>query len=91
MNAVVYRRNNPEGHGSWRPRSLTDMRGARFPDEYHEHLVLAAESIADVFDQYESKLGDIIVLGDGDEREVFAAAPFGWETVKFGREWRSPD
>ena len=88
---MVYRRNKPEGHGSWRPRSLTDMRGARFPDEYHEHLALDAGSIADVFDEYKSKLGDVIVMGDGDERECFVAAPFGWEAVKFGREWKSPD
>jgi len=91
MKAVVYRFDTSEAHGSWRPRSLTDLRGARFPDEYHEHLVLDAESIADVFDQYESKLGDVIVMCDGDQREVVVAAPFGWETVKFGREWRSPE
>jgi hypothetical protein len=67
------------------------MRGARFPDEYHELLALFADCIDQVFDQYESKLGDVIVWGNGDEREIFVAAPFGWERVKFGRECRSPD
>lgn len=91
MRAVVYRHDKLEGHGSWRPRSLTDMRGARFPDEYHVFCALDAESIAHAFDQYESELGDVIVLGEGDDKDAFVAAPFGWESVKFGQEWRSPE
>jgi hypothetical protein len=67
------------------------MRGARFPVDYYEFLILEGESLAGVFGQYDSKLGDVIVMGDGDEREVFAAGPCGWEALKFGREWRSPD
>lgn len=89
--AVVYRLNQLEGHGSWRPRSLNDLRGARFPDDYHKILILAAESIEHAFDQFESQLGDVISLGEGDERAMYVAAPFGWELVKFGREWRSPE
>lgn len=91
MKAVVYRLNQPEGHRSWRPRSLVDMRGAFFPEQYHELLVLDAESIGHAHDQYESKLGDVIFLGEGDDIEAHVAGPLGWELVKFGRAWRSPD
>ena len=91
MKAVIYRLNQLEGHGSWRPRSLVDMGGAIFPDEYHELLVLDAESITHAFDQYPSKLGDVVFLGEGEELEAYVAAPFGWELVKFGREWKSPE
>jgi hypothetical protein len=92
MRAVVYRLCQFEGHGSWRPRSLTDMRGARFPDAYHEWLVLDAESIDQVFEKYDSRLGDVIFLGDNEEEWLaYVAAPFGWEMVKFGKEWKSPE
>jgi hypothetical protein len=90
MKAVIYRLNNAAGHGSWRPRSLVDARGAFFPDEYHELLALDSESVASVFDQYPSQLGDVVFFGEGDVLEAFVAAPFGWEIVKFGREWKSP-
>jgi len=90
MKAVVYRPNQLRGHGSWRPRSLVDMRGAVFPDEYHEFLVLDSESITRLDDQYPSKLGDVVFLGEGEDLEAYVAAPFGWEIVKFGPEWRSP-
>jgi hypothetical protein len=66
-----------------------DDRGPRFPEEYCEILVLDADSIADVFQQYASELGDVIFLGDGDDLIAYVAAPFGWELVKFGQEWRS--
>jgi hypothetical protein len=88
MKAVVYRPNRL--HGSWRPRSLADERGPRFPDEYREILILDADSIDSVFDQYTSTLGDVIFLGVGDGLIAYVAAPFGWELVKFGPEWRSP-
>lgn len=91
MKAVVYRPNQLDRRGSWRPRSLVDMRGAIFPDEYHEILVFDTESITHAFDQYPSELGDVIFLGEGEELEAYVAAPFGWEVVKFGREWRSPE
>ncbi len=90
MKAVVYRPNQLERHGSWRPRSLVDMRGPVFPTEYHKALVLDAESISDAFDQYPSRLGDVVFLGEGDALEAYVAAPFGWELVKFGAEWKSP-
>lgn len=77
-------------HGSWRPRSLTDIRGPVFPDEYQEFLSLDAESIDHVLDQYSSKLGDVVFLGEGDELQAYVAAPNGSELVKFGQEWRSP-
>jgi hypothetical protein len=68
------------------------MRGPIFPDEYYEFLVLLdAQSIADAFEQYLSKLGDIVFMGEGEEMLAYVAAPFGWEMVKFGREWRSPE
>ena len=91
MRAVVFRRRRLDGDRSWRPRSLTDMRGARFPDEYNKLLVLDAEDITEVFDGYPSKLGDVIIMGEDDELQAFVAAPFGWESVKFGSEWRSPE
>ncbi len=91
MKAVIYRLTQLEGHKSWRPRSLVDMRGAVFPNEYHELLVLNAENIEHVFNQYQSKLGDVIFLGERDELLAYVAAPYGWELVKFGREWRSPE
>ena len=90
MRAVVYRLNQLEGHGSWRPRSLVDLRGAIFPDEYHQLLTMEADDAAHAFDQYASELGDVVFWGEGEELEAYVAAPFGWEIVKFGREWRSP-
>ncbi len=66
------------------------MRGAIFPDEYHGLLVLEGVSIAHIFEQYTSNLGDVIFLGEGEKLEAYVAAPFGWEVVKFGREWKSP-
>lgn len=90
MRALVFRLNELEKHQSWRPRSLTDMRGPRFPDEYHEHRLLDAKNIVSVLDQYDSELGDVILLGKGDDLEAFVVAPFGWENVKFGNEWKSP-
>jgi hypothetical protein len=53
--------------------------------------VLDADGIDRVIDQYASELGDVVFLGEGEELEVYVAAPFGWEMVKFGREWRSPE
>jgi hypothetical protein len=90
MKAVVYRLIQLDRHGSWRPRSLVDMRGAFFPDDYHQFLELEADSIAHAFDQYASNLGDVVFLGEGEELQAYVAAPYGWEMVKFGREWRSP-
>jgi len=57
MKAVVYRPNQLDRRGSRRPRSLVDMRGAIFPDEYHEILVFDTESITQAFDQYPSEWG----------------------------------
>lgn len=86
VKTIVYRLNQLEGHGSWRPRSLVDMRGAVFPDEYHRVLMLDADSITHVSDRYASELGDIVFLGEGEELEAYVAGPFGWEMVKFGRD-----
>jgi hypothetical protein len=37
-------------------------------------------------------LGDVIFLGDNEEeRLAYVAAPYGWEMVKFGQEWKSPE
>jgi hypothetical protein len=66
MKAVVYRWNRSEGHKSWRPRSLTDIRGADFPDDYHEVHILEADSVDQALDLYSSRLGDIIFLGEGE-------------------------
>jgi hypothetical protein len=90
MKAVVYRLKTLEGHASWRLRSLTDMRGPAFPDDYQDLLTLDAGSVDHALDQYPSRLGDIIFLGEDDDLMAYVAAPFGWEMVKFGREWRSP-
>ena len=90
MKAVIYRPIQLEGHKSWRPRSLVDMRGPFFPEEYYEFLVLLdVQNIAHASDLYLSMLGDVVFLGEGDELPAYIAAPFGWEMVKFGREWRS--
>jgi len=91
MKAIVYRLNRTEGLASWRPRSLVDMRGPVFPDEYHEILTLEADNIYHALDQYPNTLGDVIFFGEGDEMMSYVAAPYGWEMVKFGKEWRSPD
>lgn len=91
MKAVVYRWNRSEGHKSWRPRSLTDMRGAVFPDDYQQLLTLDVDSVEHAIDLYSSKLGDIIFLGEGESLMAYVAAPFGYELVKFGHEWRSPE
>lgn len=90
MKAVIYRPKQLEGHKSWRPRSLTDMRGPVFPDEYLELLVLDANSVNHAEEQYSSQLGDIVFLGGAEEEVAYVAAPFGWELVKFGQNWRSP-
>jgi hypothetical protein len=89
VKAKVYRPN--QLHGSWRPCSLVDRRGPRFPDEYGEILVLEAVDIDDVFDQYASELGDVVFLGEGEDLIAYVAAPFGWELAKFGHEWKSPE
>jgi hypothetical protein len=66
------------------------MRGAVLPDDYSIILVLNAVSIDHALEQYESKLGDVVFLGEGEELMAYVAAPFGYEMVKVGREWRSP-
>ncbi len=91
MKTVVYRLNQLQGHGSWRPRSLVDMRGAFFPKDYHELLVLDAEDVAQACDRYPCKLGDILFMGEAEGLTAYVVAPRGWELVKFGQEWRSPD
>src|SRR5262245_55160848 len=101
MKAVIFRPNHL--HGSWRPCSLVDNRGPKFPEEYREVLALEvendlfaqfervqAEHIDGLFEEYVPLTGDILFLGDGDELMVYAAGPYGWEIVKFGSEWRSP-
>jgi hypothetical protein len=82
VRAVIHRPDKAGGHGSWRPCSLTDGRGPKFPEEYREVLTLEAKGVAHALEQYRSELGDVIVLGEGDESEAFVAAPFGWEPVK---------
>ena len=88
MKAVVYR--PVDLQGSWRPRSLVDMRGPRFPEEYREILVLEADNAEHACDQFATQTGDVIFLGEADELEAWVTAPLGWEMVKFGSEWRSP-
>ena len=102
MKAVVYRPNHPKG--SWRPRSLVDDRGPRFPDEYREILAveiqaidlrnqferMCAEDVRELFDRYAPVTGDVVFLGEGDDMAAYVVAPFGWEIVKFGAEWKSP-
>ena len=102
MRAVVYRPKSLKR--SWRPRSVLDTRGAEFPDEYHEILAievpsidpfshserLRAEDIPGLFDLYKPETGDIVFLGERDDLAAYVAAPFGWELVKFGAEWKSP-
>jgi hypothetical protein len=102
MRAVVYRPNHLKG--SWRPCSLVDRRGPRFPDEYLEILAvevqsidlfsqferMRAEDIGGLFDRYTPETGDVVFLGEGDDMVAYVAAPFGWELVKFGAEWKSP-
>jgi hypothetical protein len=56
MKAQVYRPNQLGAHGSWQPRSLVDMRGPVFPDQYHALVVVDATEIAHVFDQYPSSV-----------------------------------
>jgi hypothetical protein len=90
MKAVVYRPIHPDKTASWRPRSLVDMRGPVFPDEYCAYLLLEATDIHDAMRQYSSKLGDVVFLGEGDEMLAHVAGPYNWELVKFGTEWRSP-
>src|SRR5262245_50112173 len=92
MKAVIYRPNRRESHGSWRPCSLTDLRGPIFPEEYDQLQVLDAENIEHAFDQYDSKLGDVVFFGEGDDKMLaYVAGPFGYEMVKFVKEWRSPE
>lgn len=90
MKAIIYRPNKTEGHASWRPKSLTDMRGPVFPDEYHELLTVDAESVDHAIGKYSSRTGDVLFLGEGDELIAYVIGPLNWEMVKFGREWRSP-
>jgi hypothetical protein len=66
------------------------MRGAVFPDEYQELIEFQAENVVNALDLYPAKLGDVILLGEGEELDAYVVAPFGYEQVKFGREWRSP-
>ena len=51
--------------------------------------ILLSGDVADASKQYESQLGDVVILGEGDDIEAHVAGPFGWEMVKFGAEWRS--
>jgi hypothetical protein len=102
MQARVFRPNHLQG--SWRPCSLVDARGPKFPDEYREILTLEVEdidfaaqfdrirleNIDGLFDQYKAETGDVVFLGEGGDLMAYACAPFGWEIVKFGAEWRSP-
>jgi hypothetical protein len=102
MRAVVYRPNHL--HGSWRPCSLVDGRGPRFPEDYREILALEVErvaigsqferinteSISELIDRYRPETGDVEFLGEGDDMMAYACAPFGWEVVKFGAAWKSP-
>jgi len=90
MKATVYRPHRLEGHGSWRPLCLTDDRGPVFPDEYEVVAILAADGLEHACEQYASELGDVILLGEGEDAVGYAAGPFNWELVKFGGEWRSP-
>ena len=53
-------------------------------------MTLEATNITDTDDLYDVKLGDVIVIGEGDDMIAHVAAPFGWEMVKFEAEWRSP-
>ncbi len=87
MKAVVYR--PIHRNGSWRPRSLVDMRGPRFPEEYEEILVLEAGSVEKACDQYPTRTGDVVFMGEGDDLDAYVISPYGWEIVRFGREWRS--
>jgi hypothetical protein len=84
---------------------LVDYRGPIFPDEYRELLVtevedmdqvsqierIQAEDISGLFDKHMVQTGDIVFLGDGEELNAYVAGPMGWEIVKFGAEWRSPE
>jgi hypothetical protein len=88
MKAVVFR--PIVKRGSWRPRSIGDMRGPWFPEEYRELMTLSADSVEHACEQFATILGDVIFLGSGINLVVYATAPFGWEMVKFGRQWRSP-
>jgi len=40
--------------------------------------VLQAEDIDGVFDQYSSDTGDVIFLGEGEDRIAYAVGPLGW-------------
>ncbi len=86
MKAIVYRPKQLELTGSWRPRCLTDDRGLSFPDEYQTLVVMDVDGLEHACRMYSSKLGDVIILGEGDAAVVYAAGPLGWESVKFGRE-----
>ncbi len=91
MKAVVYR--PVELHGSWRPRSLGDMRGPRFPEAYSELVTLdiGEDVLEEASEQYDSALGDVILLFDEDGiANAFAAGPYNWERIAFGSEWKSP-
>jgi hypothetical protein len=66
------------------------MRGPVFPEEYQEFLALDAETVDHAIDQYSSRTGDVLFLGEGDELVAYVIGPFNWELVKFGKEWRSP-
>ena len=91
MNAIVYRMKSRKDQKSWRPRSLVDMRGPRFPEEYQEIASRDVESIKSFLDDPSMQLGDLIFFGEGEDMEAYVIAPFGSELVKFGREWKSPE
>ena len=75
MKATVYRPHQLEGHGSWRPLCLTDDRGPVFPDEYEVLAVLDADGLEHARGQYASELGDVILLGEGEDTVGYAAGP----------------
>ena len=103
MPAVVYRPSRLGG--SWRPCSLVDKRGPRFPEEYQEirnviveyvSLVdqfekINTETLSGLFEEYAPTTGDVVFLGKGEDLMAYVCGPMGWEIVKFGAEWRSPD
>ena len=88
MKAVIYRPIHLAG--SWRPRSLVDMRGPRFPEEYQEIVTMDIQRVEDADDRYSMTTGDVVFMGEGDDLIAYVCAPYGWELVKFGFEWKSP-
>jgi len=88
MKVTVYR--PIAAQGSWRPRSLVDLRGPRFPSEYRVLLTLEADNPEHVSTQYMAQTGDVFLSGDEDSLNAFVIAPFGIERVRFGMAWQSP-